>query len=209
MLAGLGFAFLVLALIAEASAQTPVRTETFRPPQSFGKFKADGRLIPPGAQGNTPEIITDLSLLPLAVARTRDRILAAARSGNLQGLAAFVHADETTFSWSDEQNPVDFWRRSYPDSEGLEALSILTTILEAPFVHVDRGTQQEVYLWPYFVRVPLKTLSREQRVELFKIVTGGDYKGMLAFGTYAFFRAGISPDGTWQFFIAGRQQSGP
>jgi hypothetical protein len=209
MLARLGFAFLVLTLIAEANAQTPVRTETFRPPQSFGKFKADGRLIPPSAQGGTPEIITDLSLLPPAVARTRDRILAIARSGNLQGLAAIVQADETTFSWPDERDPAAFWRANYPDSEGLEALSILTTILETPFVHVDRGTQQEVYLWPYFARVSLKTLSREQKIALFKIVTGGDYKDMLAFGTYSFFRVGISPDGTWQFFVTGRQQSEP
>jgi hypothetical protein len=209
MLARLGFAFLVLALMAEANAQTPVRTETFRPPQSFGKFKADGRLVPFGAQGNAPEIIADLSLLPPAVARTRDRILAAARSGNLQGLAAIVQADETTFSRSDERDPAAFWRANYPDSEGLEALSILTTILEAPFVHADRGTQQEVYLWPYFARVPLKTLSREQKVVLFKIVTGGDYKDMLAFGTYAFFRVGISPDGIWQFFVTGRQPSEP
>jgi hypothetical protein len=209
MLARRGFAFLVLALMAEASAQTPVRTETFRPPQSFGKFKADGRLIPPGTQGNVPEIIAGLSLLPPAVARSRDRILAAAQSGNLQGLAAIVQADETTFSWSDERDPVAFWRASYPESEGLEALSILTTILEAPFVHVDRGTQQEVYLWPFFARVPLKTLSREQKIALFKIVTGSDYKDMLAFGTYSFFRIGISPDGTWQFFVTGRQQSEP
>jgi hypothetical protein len=209
MFARRGFAFLVLALMTEASAQTPVRTETFRPPQSFGKFKADGRLIPPGTQGNAPEIIADLSLLPPAVARSRDRILAAARSGNLQGLAAIVQADETTFSWSDERDAAGFWRASYPDSEGLEALSILTTILEAPFVRVDRGTQQEVYLWPYFARVPLKTLSREQKVALFKIVTGSDYRDMLAFGTYSFFRVGISPDGTWQFFVTGRQQSEP
>ena len=209
MLARLGFAFLVLALMAGASAQTPVRTETFRPPQTFGRFKADGRLTPPGAQGNASEIIADLSLLPPAVARTRDRILAAARSGNLQGLAAIVQADETTFSRSDERDPAAFWRANYPDSEGLEALSILTTILETPFVHADRGTQQEVYLWPYFARVPLKTLSREQNVALFKIVTGGDYKDMLAFGTYAFFRVGISPDGTWQFFVTGRQPSEP
>ena len=209
MFARLGLAFLVLALLGEASAQTPVRTETFRPPQSFGKFKADGRLTPPGAPSNTPEIITDLSLLPPAVARTRDRILAMARSGNLQGLAAILQADETTFSWSDERDPAASWRVNYPDSEGLEALAILTTILEAPFVHVDRGTQQEVYLWPYFARVPLKTLSREQKVALFKIVTGGDYKDMLAFSTYAFFRLGISPDGTWQFFVTGRQLSEP
>jgi hypothetical protein len=207
MLARLGFAFLVLTLIAEAGAQTPVQTETFRPPQSLGKFKADGRLIPPGTQGKTPEIIADVSLLPPAVARSRDRLLAVARSGNLQGLAAIVQADETTFTWSDERDPAGFWRANYPDSEGLEALSILATILEAPFVHIDRGTQQEVYLWPYFAGVSLKTLSREQKVALFKIVTGGDYKDMLAFGTYSFFRVGISPDGTWQFFVTGRQQS--
>jgi hypothetical protein len=209
MLARFGFAFLVLALLSEAGAQTPVRTETFRPPQSFGKFRADGRLIPPGAPSNAPEIITNLSLLPPAVARARDRILALARSGNLQGVAAIVQTDGTTFSWSDERDPAAFWRANYPDSEGLEALSILTTILESPFVHVDRGSQQEVYLWPYFARVSLKTLSREQKVALFKIVTGGDYKDMLAFGTYAFFRVGISPDGTWQFFVTGRQPSEP
>src|SRR5262245_5269799 len=209
MLARLGFAVLLLPLLSDASAQTPVRTETFRPPQSFGKFKADGRLIPPGAQGKTPEIIADLSLLPPAVARTRDRILAMARSGNLQGVAAIVQTDGATFSWSDERDPAAFWRANYPDSEGLEALSILTTILEAPFVHVDRGTQQEVYLWPYFARMPLNALSREQKVALFKIVTGGDYKDMLAFGTYTFFRIGISPDGTWQFFVTGRQPFEP
>jgi len=209
MLARLDLAFLMLALLGEASAQTPVRTETFRPPQSLGKFKADGRLIPPSAPSNTPEIIADLSLLPPAVARTRDRILAMARSGNLQGVAAVVQADATTFSWFDERDPAAFWRTNYPDSEGLEALSILATILEAPFVHVDRGTPQEVYLWPYFARVPLKTLSREQKVALFKIVTGGDYKDMLAFGTYTFFRVGISPDGAWQFFVTGRQASEP
>jgi hypothetical protein len=40
-------------------------------------------------------------------------------------------------------------------------------------------------------------------------VTGSDYKDMLAFGTYSFFRVGISPDGRWQFFVTGRQQSEP
>jgi len=207
MLARLGLAFLVLALIAEVAAQTPVRTQTFRPPQQdSGKFKADGRLIPPGAQTSTPAIIADLSHLPPPVARARERILAAARAGNLQELAAIMRANETAFSWSDVQDPTAYWQATYPDSEGLEALSILTTILEASFVHVDGGTPQEVYLWPYFARVPLKTLSREQKVELFRIVTGGDYKDMLDLGTYAFFRAGISPDGTWQFFVTGQPE---
>ena len=85
----------------------------------------------------------------------------------------------------------------------MEALSILITVLETAFVHVDVGTPQEIYLWPYFARLPLKALTPPQRVELFRIVTGADYRDMVEFGAYSFYRVGIAPDGTWQFFVAG------
>ena len=84
----------------------------------------------------------------------------------------------------------------------MEALSILINVLETAFVHVDVGTPQEIYLWPYFARIPLKALTPQQRVELFRIVTGADYKDMVEFGVYSFYRLGIAPDGTWQFFVA-------
>jgi hypothetical protein len=38
---------------------------------------------------------------------------------------------------------------------------------------------------------------------LFRIITGADYKDMVEFGVYSFYRLGIAPDGTWQFFVAG------
>jgi hypothetical protein len=96
-----------------------------------------------------------------------------------------------------------YWKENYPDSAGLEALSILIGILEAPFVHVEQGTPQEMYLWPYFASVPLNTLTAQQQVELFRIVTGADYKEMMEAGRYSFYRAGIGPDGTWHFFVTG------
>ena len=34
-------------------------------------------------------------------------------------------------------------------------------------------------------------------------VTGADWREMTDFGAYIFFRAGISPDGVWHFFVAG------
>ena len=68
---------------------------------------------------------------------------------------------------------------------------------------IDKGTAQDTYVWPYFARMPLKGLSATQKVELFKIITGTDYKDMLDFGASNFYRLGISPDGTWQFFVAG------
>jgi hypothetical protein len=60
-----------------------------------------------------------------------------------------------------------------------------------------------MYVWPYFFAVPLDALTGRQRVELFKIVTAGDYEDMKNYGAYIFYRAGISPEGRWLFFVAG------
>ncbi|MEH6725447.1 MAG: hypothetical protein V7703_04745, partial [Hyphomicrobiales bacterium] len=87
--------------------------------------------------------------------------------------------------------------------EGQEILAILLEVLEAGYAQLDPGTESEIYVWPYFASVRLDTLTPQQRVELFTLVTAGDYEDMKAFGAYNFFRLGISPDGVWQFFIAG------
>ena len=68
---------------------------------------------------------------------------------------------------------------------------------------IDEGTPQEMYVWPYFVRMSLSALTPQQKVELFRIVTGADYKDMMKLGVYAFYRLGIAPDGTWHFFVTG------
>ncbi|HEY7238109.1 MAG TPA: hypothetical protein VH600_03000, partial [Burkholderiales bacterium] len=164
--------------------------------------KPTGHLLPL-APSSVPEIVTDLSRLPVPVARTRERILTAARSGDLKQLAALVNEAMPVFSFTDEKDPIAFWKANYPDSDGVEVLSILTMILELGFVRVDQGTQQEMYVWPYFVRMSLTALTPQQKVELFRIVTGADYKDMLAFGVYSFYRLGIGPDGSWRFFVAG------
>jgi hypothetical protein len=201
----------MLTVLAGGSlqAQNKVRTEAIRPPAPAAtpaiKYKADGHLPADRQPSTTPEIIIDPSRLPSAVARMRERILAAARSGELQKLVAIMKTNATLpiFSFSEDQDPIAYWQATYPDSGGVELLSILTTILETGFVHVDVGTPQEIYLWPYFARTPLDTLTPEQKVELFRIITGGDYKEMLEFGAYSFYRLGIAPDGTWQFFVSG------
>src|SRR5467141_427021 len=107
------------------------------------------------------------------------------------------------FSFSEDKDPIAFWKANYPDSEGIEVLSILVTLLETGFVRVDDGTGQETYVWTYLVRMSLKALTPQQRVELFRIITGADYKDMTAFGAYSFYRLGIGADGSWQFFVAG------
>jgi hypothetical protein len=204
---------LMLALLASGGALAQsIRTETIKPSSppaaadsptqraAAEKGRPNGRFTP---SSTPPEIITDLSRLPAPVARTRDRILVAARSGDLQQLATLMNESKPLFSFTDDKDPVAFWKANYPDSDGVEALSILINVLEAPFVHVDVGTAQEIYLWPYFARIPLKTLTASQKAELFRIITGADYKDMVELGVYSFYRLGIAPDGTWQFFVAG------
>ena len=192
----------VLALAAPAFAQGSVKTESVAP-------KAANPAKPGAAKSATPatppEAISDLSRLPEKVRQMRARILEAARSGDLNKVATVMQSNELTpvFSFGGEKNPVEFWKSSYPDSDGLEALAILIELLELPFVHLDRGTPQEMYVWPYFYSVPLRQLTPEQKVELFRLVTGSDWREMLDFGAYIFFRVGISPDGVWHFFVAG------
>jgi len=209
----IGFVLFVLTLAASGVMLAPsgARSEPLKSPSPpllvqqtpAADDKRTGHVIPAAPSSPVPEIITDLSRLPPPVARTRERILAAARSGELQQLADLMNETTPIFSFTDDKDPVAFWKAVYPDSDGVEALSILITILETGFVQVDAGTPHEMYVWPYFVRMSLPALTPAQKVELFRIVTGADYKDMLAFGVYAFYRLGIGPDGTWQFFVAG------
>ena len=53
------------------------------------------------------------------------------------------------------------------------------------------------------LRSRLAWLTAPQRVELFKIVKAGDFDDMKTYGTYIFYRVGITPDGRWSFFVAG------
>ncbi|MEC9244290.1 MAG: hypothetical protein VYB05_05930, partial [Pseudomonadota bacterium] len=100
-------------------------------------------------------------------------------------------------------DPLDFLIELSGDEGGQEILAILLEVLQAGYVHLDAGTPQEMYVWPYFFAIPLESLDKKQRVELFTLVTAGDYEDMKSFGAYIFYRVGITPDGHWAFFVAG------
>jgi len=102
-----------------------------------------------------------------------------------------------------EGDPIDFLKGLSGDTEGQEILAIMEEVLDAGYVHLDAGKPEELYVWPYFFAVPLDKLDAKQRVELFKIITAGDYEDMKQFGAYIFYRVGITPEGRWAFFVAG------
>jgi hypothetical protein len=144
-------------------------------------------------------------LLPAPVRKTWQALIDAARSGDIEAIRPLIAAqpEPPTFAFGEIEDPIDHLKSLSGDSEGREILAILLEVLEIGFVRVEQGTENEMYIWPYFADVPLERLTAEQVVELFTILTAGDYQDMLSYGAYIFFRVGISPDGRWHFFVAG------
>ena len=155
---------------------------------------------------NPPEVITDLSSIPFPVRKMRDLILEAAKSGDAEKLRPYIgYGDDVTMLslGGFDEDPIAFLKSLSGDPEGQEILAIMSEILEAPLVHLHPGTEEEVFVWPYFYSYPLEKLTAAQRVQLFRIITYGDYEEMVTFGNYIFYRIGITPQGRWRFFVAG------
>ncbi|MEN0002277.1 MAG: hypothetical protein AAF940_15470, partial [Pseudomonadota bacterium] len=175
-------------------------------PPPGGSPAVDPSRNPTGVSDTSVSVSYDLSLLPQPVRRMRELIIEAAKAGDAEKLRPLIGsgADTTRLSFGDiEEDPISYLRSISGDQQGHEILAILQEVLEAGYVHLDAGTDTELYVWPYFFALPLEQLTPVQRVELFKLVTAGDYEDMLSFGAYIFFRVGITPQGRWLFFVAG------
>ena len=150
--------------------------------------------------------LDDLLILPEPVRRMRELILEAAKTGEIEKLRPLLGAgsEATQISVTDiEGDPIEYLSAQAGDADGQEILAIMLDLLEAKFVHSDIGTTEELYVWPYFVERQLDKLTPPERVDLFRIVTAGDFEDMKTFGAYNFYRIGISPEGRFVFFVSG------
>lgn len=152
-----------------------------------------------------PPILRSESELPEPVRATRNALMEAARSGDMERLRALMEAQPElpAVSFGDPGDPIEYLKALSGDAEGREILAILLEVMESGFARVGEGTPEELYVWPYFAQYPLEALSPEQIVELFTLLTAADLEDMRAYGGYTFFRVGIAPDGRWLFFVAG------
>lgn len=156
--------------------------------------------------GPLPEIVYNLDRLPEPVRRMHGLIVEAAKTGEIERLRPLLGLgdDATQLSFGDvEGDPIDFLKGLSGDPDGQEILAIMEEVMNAGFVHLEAGTPNEIYVWPYFFGIPLDKLDSRQKVELFKIVTAGDLEDMKQFGTYIFYRVGITPEGRFAFFVVG------
>ncbi|MCZ7853302.1 MULTISPECIES: hypothetical protein [Agrobacterium] len=158
---------------------------------------------------NTPEMSVviehDISKAPEPVRKLRQQIIDAAASGDIEKLRPFIAAGQNEFriDGNDGEDPIAALKTYSGDPDGLEVLAIIIDLLSTGYAHVDAGTPDEAYVFPYFSGKPLNTLTAPEKVELLRIITAGDLADMQEFGNYSFYRVGISPDGKWKFFTAG------
>jgi hypothetical protein len=152
-----------------------------------------------------PTILRAESELPEPVREKRQKLIDAAKSGDIENLRALMQAEEEppSVAFGDPGDPIEYLKALSADADGREILAILLEVLESGFVHAGAGTADELYVWPYFATYPLEALTSEQLVELFTLLTAADYEDMKSYGAYTFFRVGITPDGRWRFFLAG------
>jgi hypothetical protein len=136
--------------------------------------------------------------LPAAVEKTRAALLAAAETGDYEELRPLVPATgfEYTFGGPVEGGPIAYWQELERTTVE-RPLETLAEILRMPYT-LSRG----IYVWPFAYDVADRDdLSQHER-ELLEPL--GPLDTLFVEGTgYLGWRAGIEPDGTWVFFVAG------
>jgi hypothetical protein len=136
--------------------------------------------------------------LPAAVEETRARLLEAAESGDYEALREVIPDSgfKYTFGEAVDGGPIAYWQEleRTTDERPIEALA---TVLQLPYV-LARG----YYVWPWAHALPSSDdLSPHERDLLTPLGLPSELFPELA-GYYGW-RAGIGPDGTWVFFVAG------
>ncbi|CEJ10399.1 hypothetical protein BN1110_00674 [bacterium YEK0313] len=151
------------------------------------------------------EILPDNEDLKDRVGHMREKLILAARSGDIERLGVVFQMNETmpVFSRGGERDPIAFWKQALGDGQGHEILAILLNILDLPPAVINKGTPQEMTVWPYLAHVPLDRLTPRQSVDLYRLMTAQDVRDMRTLNAWVFWRLGIGPDGTLHYFLAG------
>ncbi len=188
-------------MMAAAPSDTPVATERIvvQPKVEVAPAKAQA----PSA--TTLDIHYGEEGLPEVVKRTRQDLMQAARTGDLEALLPILRRFPTPpeVSVTPQASPIDALKAQSGDPDGREVLAILLNILDAGWVVQNKGTAEESYIWPYYARVPLDSLAPSQIVEVLRVLTAGDFQQMREEGGYTFFQAEILADGSLKSFHIG------
>ncbi len=143
--------------------------------------------------------------LPKGVIEMLDGIQAAVRTGRIEDLKPAIAWNELppSIDASKVDDPISFWRKQSADGEGREILAILAAIIDAGYAVLPLGRDVEnnrLYVWPRFAEMALDTLSPEDEVQLYRLVSPAQVKAMREKRKWTWYRLAIGADGTWHSF---------
>ncbi|MBA3375888.1 MAG: hypothetical protein H0U00_08780 [Actinobacteria bacterium] len=136
--------------------------------------------------------------LPAAAEETRAALLAAAETGDYEELRPLVPATgfEYTFGSPVEGGPIAYWQELERTSVE-RPLENLADVLRMPYT-LSRG----IYVWPFAYDLAERDEITAHERELLQPL--GPLDTLFIPGTgYLGWRAGIEPDGSWVFYVAG------
>lgn len=131
--------------------------------------------------------------LPVAVREKRDAILRAAKARDYEALAALADPQgfEYTFGAPLEGGPAAYWRQIEEQEQPLEALA---SILQLPYT-----LSRDIYVWPFAYDKTAHEITQYEALLLRKLPEVHE----IGPEGYLGWRAGITPEGAWVFFVAG------
>jgi hypothetical protein len=133
--------------------------------------------------------------LPDAVAEVRQRIADAAVACDYDALQAIaLEQDGFTFSYGAETSAADHWAGL--EERGEDPLRTLVQLLSLPVTRNEAGA----YAWP---SAYTESPTEEDWAALEGIYSDEEIASFRAAGSYLGYRVGITPEGDWQFFVAG------
>jgi hypothetical protein len=141
--------------------------------------------------------------LPAAVADVRERVFEAALACDYPTLEeiALEEGEGFTFSYGATESAAEFWReREEAEGEpGPKPMRALTAILAMPYTRNEAGS----YAWPTAYQESPTDADWQAIVDA-GLYTQAQVDQMRSGGIgYIGYRTAITPDGDWQFFVAG------
>lgn len=184
------------------SDPTALPTATSAPSEPDGADGRDERDEPSepaaacsGASATVGGSGTAVAGLTDAAAATREVLLQAAHECDWEALRAEI-GDEFTFSYGASEDAITYWQDL--EERGTPITAILVHLLQMDHV-VEEGT--EFVVWPA-VMVLGEDATEEQWEQVEAIHTPEEIATYHEHG-YLGWRVGITPDGEWQYFVAG------
>jgi hypothetical protein len=194
----------VLALLL-AGCGSDDASDTAAPPTTVTETVTETETVPaePEVQCSTSGLRLTLPEqdLPPEVADVRTRIFDAAVACDYETLEqiALEKGEGFTFSYGSGASAAEFWREAEASSAESKPMRALATILTLPHTRNEAGS----YAWPSAYDESPTEADWQALVDA-GLYSAETIEQMKTQGTgYLGYRTAITPDGDWQFFVAG------